>query len=139
MDKLAASRNIPAHDPQGTSAVDAYSLSAIITNADLRHMHADAFAEALKSKAKLEAIQQRPLWASLDPFVRHMLRVKQAKGLLPSEQTECSRWLAMYHVCRKMLYLRPGTVLEEAVAPLEGEAEEGAEHAALHSNITFSA
>lgn len=133
MEKLAASRNIPTHNPQATSAVDAYEISAIVTNADLRHLHASAFAEAVKSKAALESIQQRELWPSLDPFVKQMLRIKQAKGALPSQRKECSQWLAMYHACRKMLYLRPGAVLDEAVAPLEGEAEEGAKLSVLNA------
>lgn len=124
MSKLASVRNIPVHNLTAMSAAEAYKLSEIVTASDLQHLNATRLDDALKSSSNLQQLQHNDLWQSLDQFVRHTLRNKNGK-LLPSAQTECSQWLALYHVCRKMMRLRPGSVLNEAVAPLEGSTKEG--------------
>lgn len=125
MNRLAETRNIPPHNPQATTAAEAYQISEIITTADKRHLLHDRFAEALKSPANLQALEDDKIWGGLDPFVRYMLRTKQDEGLLPTRQKDCSQWLALYHVCQKLMKLRVGVVLEETVTPLEGSAGEG--------------
>lgn len=126
MAKISAERSIPAHDPEATNAEDAYQIHSIVSSADLRHMHVSTFNAALQSPDALAALRSQPLWKALDPFVRYMLHIKQREGLPEHKQEECSQWLALYHVCRKMLLVRPGVVLDEAAAPLEGSAEDGA-------------
>lgn len=126
MGKVAAERSIPEHDPNATTAEDAYKISVLATGADLRHMQVSPLHKALTSPAELATLQGTALWKSLDPFVRYMLAVKQKDGLLQHERDECSQWLALYQVCRKMLLMRSGAMLDEGVAPLEGTGEEGA-------------
>eukprot|EP00892_Ulva_mutabilis_P004072 jgi/Ulvmu1/2036/UM120_0032.1 len=127
MAKVAAERCIPHHDLAATNAADAYQLSSIVTKPDLRHMEAGKLKAAMRSSTALKQLQSDPMWRSLDQFVRYVLYKKQKEGLTEEKQEECSQWLGLYHVCKKMLLLRPGSVLDEAVAPLDGTAEANAE------------
>lgn len=80
MSQVSAARAIPPHNPEATSAEDAYKADEVISEHDLQHLHVSTIQEALLDSSNLQALRSSETWLQLKPLVRFVLQMRLGPG-----------------------------------------------------------
>ena len=132
MAKISAERPLPPHNPDATTAAEAFPFSAIVAGPSTQHLEVGYLMKALRNPSHLRHLRSTDVHRKkVDVFVDSVLERfcgdDGAAGLSDEQANEVCHWLALYNTCRKMSRVRPGThialpdVLQEDDAGISDE------------------
>jgi A49-like RNA polymerase I associated factor len=114
--KVSAQRLIPVHNPDATTAEDAYKLPDSATKRDLKLLSIHSWVHAVTHPDSLIDFRGEAPSPQVDAFVHTMLG-DLASGAVASESQKTScKWLALFDAVRKVLQLRSGSFLAQSVS-----------------------
>jgi hypothetical protein len=122
MSQLAASRPIPRHNPDATSADEAYKVDEVLSEEDAQHLAIDDLKQALLRAGGFEEFKGSEMWKRLNLVVKLVMHMKQGPGLLESQAEECAKWLALLQACCSVWQLKSSAEFSESSGVLaEGD------------------
>jgi hypothetical protein len=111
--KVSAERSLPPHNPEATTASEAYVFSSLVSKANCRHLDVGYLVKAMKDPEHLAELRAGTVHRrKVDAFVDYALELDPPQSSFNNLDTaveEACRWLALYSACRKVARIRPGT------------------------------